>query len=885
MSESPKHVDSVATVMDPDCSLLDPDPVVCAECHQRWGWPRNIRYLNVAEAAKTIRPTTKETIVPYLAPQPGRGCPSICPDLFTRLQFARKKHKCCGRTLQGRSLVREIEYEMSTGVIYYDVRFRDDPNVGYARLISLNSWWWELSKCVGSAALGLFEMGITSSLIANLWTDPDLTMGSHHEAMLVRIAFTAGYGFACLSMLLLATHEARKEWAQRSQPRIGDITLLVGWVDQMKAFGSLTMLLFFGVDALVRDIVITLHPWKGVQPYAAIKSFGTRAHVVGYRNGHHFRIENKQGQNMLLPFKLIATFFIIFIKVWMAVRLESKFYTVWPIATSLCSFCYTSYKYAGLAWARRAFKKANAKMMAADAKGTPSNFGSSSPGASPTAGTPGGSDTLNLRPANEATPEGSQVVGGMLRGMSVMDTTKQEDHLQWREEEFNKRHFQLGVGSRTSPTCEMADCNRCGRDLLSDEQKADLEQAQPLEPGTHVRLVHGALENRAYSDARHGPLRYGEVGKVVEVATSAENYGARLLVEPLKLRRDGDDDACNRATYDDKALIGHIWESPCWWYEAAALQPTGYVKVQPREVVMQDLERTMAELQEQASKLQILLSATTGVDVVNVKMHLKEVLDPLMRLTDLDIMATQTHTRSPDGPGEELDKVIEPPNNRSTSFSGSEGQAMLTPLSAAEVSLQQVRSPREEDQEERKRLALLDEVENLRRSNERLQEEVQQLRSAGSPIPRTGSRDLACKQDGPTSSWETRKNAVPELREEKANEGALALAAPMEAKPGGGVSPIQAKDLPTPSGIRENIASNPGSFQRRELVTKMREAQEVMEQLRLQWWLLEHGIAQEVREQSWSLKLDIKAWRASHEEATRAALEQGHRTPELHARA
>jgi len=66
----------------------------------------------------------------------------------------------------------------------------------------------------------------------------------------------------------------------------------VSKLQQYLLFWALVFFHFFDVPMEVKDIVNRLHPWKAMQPYAALKIEGSRCFLLGYPNSHVFRMED-----------------------------------------------------------------------------------------------------------------------------------------------------------------------------------------------------------------------------------------------------------------------------------------------------------------------------------------------------------------------------------------------------------------------------------------------------------------------------------------------------------------------------------------------------------------------------------------------------------------
>merc|ERR1712032_583412 len=154
-------------------------------------------------------------------------------------------------------------------------------------------------------------MGIM--LIAALFSDSALSA----EFEQTRYYFSAAWFLTLGLSVLVAARTALWEWYVKAGPRVGDLITTTSTIDRLYVFLALVAFTFFDVEKQVRDIVIMLHPWKSVQPYAAFKCEGHRAYIVGYMDEYMFRLENRTGQWSVLPFNILTRTIIFALKLYM----------------------------------------------------------------------------------------------------------------------------------------------------------------------------------------------------------------------------------------------------------------------------------------------------------------------------------------------------------------------------------------------------------------------------------------------------------------------------------------------------------------------------------------------------------------------------------------
>lgn len=749
--------------------------------------------------------------MPYLTTRPGSKEPSFTPDLFTRLTFVRVGS--CEP-----ALVTEFQYSKETGHVFNCVRERSESDVGYGRIISLNSWWWDLMIAMVNMSLGVFDITVTSSLLISLWGDDQIEKYGDHVYD-VRWYFTVTWFTLMAISILLSVAEAWKEWQIRSNPRVGDITLLPGRAQMVLTFFALVIFTYFGVDALVRDIVIFVHPWKGVQPYAAIKMYGTRAHVVGWQNDMQFFVENKGGQQTVLLLKMVSKVVIVCFKAWIVYELPTP-YTMWPCFTSLCSLSSMFYTWFGLMRKRSHYiqtkKKPVFKSLQDRLRSSPKSSASTlevvarDPGRGPSppaqtvgarssrSSTDNGSPPLAVEAGKSEGFSGTSTAGGLAPIMStgseptlvVLESTSSggqeaarasaHEHQKWREAAFEKRHYGF-MGVRTDVSSD--ECHRCGRWILDSSKRELHAKAVTFKVGDIVKLAPAALLDLTFHDAQKGPLRLGEAAKVVEVSEAVENYGARVRVEARTVGKP----RSGTKTYTHA----------CWWYDVAALELGQGTTGPPREVVCKDLRRAIKDLAQAVPDVRRLLDAAPPHDSLHARMLLSQILGPLCKIEggparshaeDTDVRTLQEVARP---------RRMPPRHSPGETHSRGDGQPELT-------------------------------MEALRQENDALRADLDQLRKEFRSMSKElhDAQDRLCR-DRIERHTGPRAVAQPPAAPADGDHGATS-----STDTASSVAPLTAKNLHL-SHMQDDL------FLKEELILRLREHQQELAELQAQWWNME----------------------------------------------
>lgn len=497
----------------------------CRLCEQGWSWPRNLRYVHVNTDAVTIHPRTKNTVVPYLGHNPKTGAPLFPPELFNQL------HIVFSTKFMHNALVTEFTYDKKTGTVYYENLNETDQlgGMGYARQITLSAWWRDLARAILGVTINIAD--ITSNLLFLVQQfSKTAEEANRNITLFIAFAWTSTVGF----WVYLAVAEASKEWRLRAHPNIGDISRLPGRVDEWLSFGALSLFFFAGIETLTRDIVIFLHPWKGFMPFAAWKTHGTRAFVIGFKDCAWFKMENNQGQIYILPLRVVATMLLFTFKLLLLVNEHRAEHT-----TNVCD----------------------------DGSNLPFMLASLS--------TSIASMSVNFRKWNRL-----RLARREWRVRQKAEKAKQEAETQhkekgldtnWRDTVFEQQHFGSGRNicaklraalshcgdalrcRGKEEQCQTDGCIYCGRVPATKELISKRETASTHAPLDCVMLTK---DYKNYSDAKHGILKPGDLGIVLQRSEFVAGYGQRVLVR----------------TKDPKRTASLEEFMHTWWYDACALR-------------------------------------------------------------------------------------------------------------------------------------------------------------------------------------------------------------------------------------------------------------------------------------------------------------------------
>jgi len=119
---------------------------------------------------------------------------------------------------------------------------------------------------------------------------------------------------------------------------------------------AMVLFYFFTVEMTVRDIITLVHPWKKVQPFAAMKMEHTRGFVVGWRTCSMYRVENKVGQHLQIAFQIMSKTMTFAYKVYLYYYTQSHPIVLVAIASSTLSIVLGWQKLVSLLVNRRELK-------------------------------------------------------------------------------------------------------------------------------------------------------------------------------------------------------------------------------------------------------------------------------------------------------------------------------------------------------------------------------------------------------------------------------------------------------------------------------------------------------------------------------------------------
>eukprot|EP00931_Biecheleriopsis_adriatica_P114822 TRINITY_DN90719_c0_g1_i1.p1 TRINITY_DN90719_c0_g1~~TRINITY_DN90719_c0_g1_i1.p1 ORF type:complete len:268 (-),score=13.60 TRINITY_DN90719_c0_g1_i1:18-800(-) len=254
---------------------------VCKRCNRAWRWPRNLSHVNLdLGQPKHIKPTTQSTVVAYLGAVAHSDPPTgtIPPEVFENIEFTWSGQ---GMRRMSNRLVTEFQFVKDTGAVRYDIGNEevDQLDIGYSRLVTLNSWYDQLFWCLINIALTVMDYYVNFLLIVSLF----MPEANGWPSDIQKAVGNMKYPFSSCWIAMLAIQfcwsawVARWEWYYLSNPQRGDLIINCSLFDRVRAFAALVFFIFFDVEDSLRNIVTRLHPWKSVQPYCAFKANGTRA--------------------------------------------------------------------------------------------------------------------------------------------------------------------------------------------------------------------------------------------------------------------------------------------------------------------------------------------------------------------------------------------------------------------------------------------------------------------------------------------------------------------------------------------------------------------------------------------------------------------------------
>jgi len=503
----------------------------CSLCKKPWRWPRNLAHVSRASAVPNgVTPKTKFTVVAHITEKPNANPrqPTICLDVFRKLEFTQVKQvKPLPFSLP--YLVREFEYHKTTGEVRYAIshgsekKCKEDYDYAYARLITLSTWYMSLAKCLGSVALRVLDYHANLILVIEMTFGDDPEYREFNSRYLFTILWVMIVTFFCL----VAKLQAQSEWAVYSGPTVGDLPLQAPKLAILKAYLSMIFFSLVSVPNEIKQIVITLHPWKSVQPFAAIKMDGVRAYVVGYKDATMFRVENHTGHffSMLAHLALITMVFTykVYLFAWLQ-NLDLALSCLSSVGVIMLGW----YEWLSLLFLRDRLAKDLMKTLRPNERGASKVF------------------DQHDKSAEEMRRERESARNVWVKnfwssppGPRNVDTSKNP----------LAQSLTSPGGSSPEGTCRRCgrrkECRKCGCAGLSSRECANCLKGpvQTLQLGSKVRLST-TYEN--FHDAGIGPLLPGLIGEVVEVGANINDLGQRCCVQ--------------------------AGEDSIWWYDAGALE-------------------------------------------------------------------------------------------------------------------------------------------------------------------------------------------------------------------------------------------------------------------------------------------------------------------------
>jgi len=309
-----------------------------------------VRYAT-PKAPEVLLGTSQGTLETVVVTQSFRGETATLPEaLFSNIQLTHG-----GSPVNGGKLVTQFGYSRNSPEICYGAAAQKTApdEWEYGLLVTLNSWYMALFTCLMSVSTTVADISANMMLCAALFGDSSQE-GLAKELGFLRFVFASAWLLVLCASVLVAWRSALWEWHYKASPRVGDLITNCSAFDRCYTFAALVAFTFFDVQRQVKDIVAMLHPWKSVQPYAAIKCEGHRAYILGYLDAYMFRMENRIGQQMQLLWYILMKTAIFALKGWMLLvflsapgkSLVQKLQSSLPLLVSL----FSSVVCAGWAW-------------------------------------------------------------------------------------------------------------------------------------------------------------------------------------------------------------------------------------------------------------------------------------------------------------------------------------------------------------------------------------------------------------------------------------------------------------------------------------------------------------------------------------------------------
>jgi len=372
----------------------------CHDCKQTWKWPRNVSFMRIAKVPKNVKPMTKSTLVCLVNAVPCNGPPiPVIPEkvfrqveLVENTELASNMDCLLGKDNSYYKLVESFHYNTSTGDVYGkgevkaarkkeearkrtkdklpagapDTESETQPmtelerdqlllekglqadDIEFATLVTLPSWYKQLFKCLRDVSLGVLDHYSNFLMVVGILTGSDETL-----RFFTTSRFFCAYGWLGSIVLSLgaAYYSSKEEWKMTSGRSHADIPVMGSWFDHWHAFAALVCFNFFMVSGDVKNIPMTLHPWKSVQPYAAVKIDGARAYIIGHKSFALFKVMSRKGSFITMFMLQVMKTFMFAFKFYVALHIVSSTSAI-SLLTSLPSLMIGWATWLNLLWYR-----------------------------------------------------------------------------------------------------------------------------------------------------------------------------------------------------------------------------------------------------------------------------------------------------------------------------------------------------------------------------------------------------------------------------------------------------------------------------------------------------------------------------------------------------
>jgi len=304
----------------------------CDICKQEFAHPKYVDFLadipkNILpdsefSSAHDFQPTTQDCLVATNSWDRKTGKSLLPPEVFENLWLTHTPDKDRKGYLTHR-LVRDFEYDCENGICLYDKAVSEDEtkNFKYAQLVTLNNWYNMLFAHMMRVFLQSLSLSVSVMLMAILSKEEFIRMGPDINKLSLQVFIGLVSGLYAVA-IFCARSAALWQWHVLATPIVGDLVNNSHWLDRNATFAAMVFFNFFQIEKLLKDMPIYLHPWKSVQPYAAMKVENSRVHIIGFESKHFFNVVKNSGhQNVLYIMTLnhtVQLLFTIHVLVWHA---------------------------------------------------------------------------------------------------------------------------------------------------------------------------------------------------------------------------------------------------------------------------------------------------------------------------------------------------------------------------------------------------------------------------------------------------------------------------------------------------------------------------------------------------------------------------------------